>query len=49
MNHFKQQAGRGPSPLQYFVAAIGFRMFSQLQRLAKKAGVSSTMRKWISA
>jgi uncharacterized OsmC-like protein len=38
-DHFKQQAGRGPSPLQYFVAAIGFYMFSQLQRLAKKARV----------
>jgi len=36
---FKQQHGKRPSPLQYFIASIGFCMFSQFKRLAAKAGV----------
>jgi uncharacterized OsmC-like protein len=35
--NFKKQAGKRPSPLQYFIASIGFCMFSQLKRLAAKA------------
>jgi len=34
---FKRQAGKRPSPLQYFIASIGFCMFSQFNRLAVKA------------
>ncbi|MGH7796871.1 MAG: OsmC-related (seleno)protein [Candidatus Binatia bacterium] len=34
---FKEQHGKGPSPLQYFIASIGFCMFSQFKRLAAKA------------
>ncbi len=37
--NFKRQAGKRPSPLQYFIASIGFCMFSQLKRLAAKARV----------
>lgn len=37
--NFKRQAGKRPSPLQYFIASIGFCMFSQLKRLAAKACV----------
>ena len=37
--NFKKQAGKGPSPLQYFIASIGFCMFSQFKRLAAKADV----------
>jgi uncharacterized OsmC-like protein len=37
--NFKRQAGKRPSPLQYFIASIGFCMFSQLKRLAAKGGV----------
>ena len=37
---FKKQVGKRPSPLQYFIASIGFCMFSQLKRLAGKAKVS---------
>jgi uncharacterized OsmC-like protein len=36
---FKQQHGKRPSPLQYFIASIGFCMFSQFKRLAAKAGI----------
>jgi uncharacterized OsmC-like protein len=36
---FKQQHGKSPSPLQYFIASIGFCMFSQFKRLAAKADV----------
>jgi uncharacterized OsmC-like protein len=37
--NFKKQAGNRPSPLQYFIASIGFCMFSQLKRFAAKAEV----------
>jgi uncharacterized OsmC-like protein len=37
---FKKQVGKRPSPLQYFIASIGFCMFSQLTRFASKANVS---------
>src|SRR6185503_10332790 len=37
--NFKRQAGKRPSPLQYFIASIGFCMFSQFNRLALKADV----------
>lgn len=36
---FKKQHGKRPSPLQFFIASIGFCMFSQFTRLATKAGV----------
>jgi uncharacterized OsmC-like protein len=36
---FKQQHGKRPSPLQYFIASIGFCMFSQFKRLAAKSDV----------
>lgn len=38
--NFKRQAGKRPSPLQYFIASIGFCMFSQLKRFAAKAEVA---------
>src|SRR5262247_3470036 len=37
---FKKQAGKRPSPLQYFIASIGFCMFSQLKRFAAKAEIT---------
>ena len=37
---FKKQHGKRPSLLQYFIASIGFCMFSQLKRLAAKADVA---------
>ena len=37
--NFKKQAGKRPSPLQYFIASIGFCMFSQLKRFAAKANI----------
>jgi uncharacterized OsmC-like protein len=37
--NFKNQMGRRPSPLQYFIASLGFCMFSQFKRLAAKAEV----------
>lgn len=37
--NFKKQHGKRPSPLQYFIASIGFCMFSQFKRLAAKAEV----------
>ena len=37
--NFKKRAGKRPSPLQYFIASIGFCMFSQFKRLATKAEV----------
>jgi hypothetical protein len=37
--NFKKQAGKRPSALQYFIASIGFCMFSQFKRLAAKAEV----------
>jgi uncharacterized OsmC-like protein len=36
---FKKRNGKGPSPLQYFIASLGFCMFSQFARLAAKAGI----------
>jgi len=36
---FKKQHGKRPSPLQYFIASIGFCMFSQFKRLAAKSAV----------
>ncbi len=36
---FKKRAGKRPSPLQYFIASIGFCMFSQFKRLAAKSEV----------
>lgn len=38
--NFKKQMGKRPSPLQYFIASIGFCMFSQFKRLAAKAAVA---------
>ena len=37
---FKKQHGKRPSPLQYFIASIGFCMFSQFKRLATKSEVA---------
>ena len=37
--NFKRQAGKRPSPLQYFISSIGFCMFSQFKRFAAKAEV----------
>ena len=37
--NFKKQAGKRPSPLQYFIASIGFCMFSQLKRFASKGQI----------
>ncbi len=37
--NFKKQHGKRPSPLQYFIASIGFCMFSQFKRLAAKSEV----------
>jgi uncharacterized OsmC-like protein len=37
---FKKQHGKRPSPLQYFIASIGFCMFSQFKRLAAKSDVT---------
>jgi uncharacterized OsmC-like protein len=39
-DNFKRQAGKRPSPLQYFISSIGFCMFSQFRRFAAKAEVS---------
>jgi uncharacterized OsmC-like protein len=36
---FKKQAGKRPSPLQYFIASIGFCMLSQFKRFAARAEV----------
>ena len=38
--NFKKQHGKRPSPLQYFIASIGFCMFSQFKRLAARAEVA---------
>ena len=38
-DEFKRQAGKRPSALQYFIASVGFCMFSQLKRLAAQARV----------
>jgi uncharacterized OsmC-like protein len=38
--NFKRQVGKRPSPLQYFIASIGFCMFSQFRRLATKSEVA---------
>ena len=38
--NFKKQAGKRPSALQYFIASIGFCMFSQFKRLAARAEVA---------
>jgi uncharacterized OsmC-like protein len=37
--NFRKEAGKRPSPLQYFIASVGFCMFSQLKRLAIRANV----------
>jgi uncharacterized OsmC-like protein len=37
--NFRQGSGKRPSPLQYFIASIGFCMFSQLAHFAKKLTV----------
>jgi len=37
--NFKAATGKRPSPLQYFIASIGFCMFSQLTRFASRLGV----------
>lgn len=37
---FKREHGKRPSPLQYFIASIGFCMFSQFKRLAAKSQVA---------
>ncbi|HKY10082.1 MAG TPA: OsmC family protein [Candidatus Binatia bacterium] len=37
--NFKRQHGKRPSALQYFIASVGFCMFSQFKRLAAKAEV----------
>jgi len=37
--HFQAATGKRPSPLQYFIASIGFCMFSQLTRFASRLGV----------
>jgi uncharacterized OsmC-like protein len=34
---FKAQAGKHPSPLQFFIASVGFCMFTQLNRFALQA------------
>jgi uncharacterized OsmC-like protein len=36
---FKKHAGKPPSALQYFIASVGFCMFSQFKRLAAQARV----------
>jgi len=36
---FKQATGKRPSPLQYFIASIGFCMFSQMTRFASRLEV----------
>src|ERR1044072_3727237 len=38
-DEFKKQAGKRPSALQYFIASVGFCMFSQLKRLASGARI----------
>jgi uncharacterized OsmC-like protein len=38
--NFSKKAGKRPSPLQYFIASIGFCMFSQFARLAAQAEAS---------
>ena len=38
-DEFKKQAGKRPSALQYFIASVGFCMFSQLKRLASEARI----------
>jgi uncharacterized OsmC-like protein len=38
--NFRQGSGKRPSPLQYFIASIGFCMFSQLARLAARLTVA---------
>lgn len=37
--HFQAATGKRPSPLQYFIASIGFCMVSQLKRFASRMGV----------
>jgi hypothetical protein len=37
--NFHKSAGKRPSPLQYFIASIGFCMFSQMARFAVKLKV----------
>jgi uncharacterized OsmC-like protein len=36
---FRKEAGKRPSPLQYFIASIGFCMFSQFARFASQRRV----------
>ncbi len=37
--NFRKRAGNHPSPLQYFIASIGFCMFSQMARFAARLEV----------
>jgi uncharacterized OsmC-like protein len=37
--NFRKEAGNRPSPLQYFIASIGFCMFSQMARFAARLEV----------
>jgi uncharacterized OsmC-like protein len=37
--NFRKRAGNRPSPLQYFIASIGFCMFSQMARFAARLEV----------
>jgi uncharacterized OsmC-like protein len=37
--NFRKEAGNHPSPLQYFIASIGFCMFSQMARFAARLEV----------
>jgi uncharacterized OsmC-like protein len=37
--NFRKEAGHRPSPLQYFIASIGFCMFSQMGRFAARLDV----------
>ena len=37
--NFRRQSGNRPSPLQYFIASIGFCMFSQMARFAARSEV----------
>ncbi|MGH7826393.1 MAG: OsmC-related (seleno)protein [Candidatus Binatia bacterium] len=36
---FRKEAGKRPSPLQYFIASVGFCMFSQFARFAARSAV----------
>lgn len=38
-DNFRKEAGKRPSPLQYFIASVGFCMFSQFARFASQSEV----------